>query len=183
MNVVFSGHDSRAFALLFRRSHNRSHCRNLPPRGVANRGKKNIALSVPRHRLPVLSKNSSVARNHKLPSTASKSRELGQEERQRRISTEPRDKRAFSLSPSFPFALFLLLSLSLFSLKEKDERRTREGEDKKRNAKERAVFFSFSFLRVSVLPAAANESRLLSHPLRNAPTWMPLESFLAAPVP
>ena len=144
----------------------------------------NIALSVPRHRLPVLSKNSSVALNHKLPSTASKNRELGQEERQRRNSTEPRDKRAFSLSPSLPFALFLLLFLSLFTMKEKDERRTREREDKKRNAKERAVlFFSFSFLRVSVLPAAANELRLLSHPLRNAPTWMPLESFLAAPVP
>jgi len=132
----------------------------------------NIALSVPRHRLAVLSKiRQSTLTISSLAQQAIAESKDKKRERQRRNSTGPRDKRAFSLSPSLPFALFLLLSLSLFSLKEKDERRTREGEDKKRNAKERAVlFFSFSFLRVSVLPVAANERHLLSLPLRNAPT-------------
>ena len=45
------------------------------------------------------------------------------------------------------------------------------------------MIFSFSFVGVSVLPAAANECRLPSQSLRNAPTWVPFESFLAAPAP
>ena len=73
----------------------------------------------------------------------------------------------------------------------KDEKRTREGEEKKGKAKERAgLSFSFSFLRVhACLPPWRDERFSLLFfffSLNHCETLrlrLPLESFLAAPVP
>ena len=65
------------------------------------------------------------------------------------------------LSLSFPPSLSLFFSPSLLTSKGKDEKRTREWEEKKRKAEERAfLFFSFSFLGSCVLPTAAGRALL-----------------------
>ena len=69
--------------------------------------------------------------------------------------------------------------------REENERGGRK--EKKSERKSRYVFLLFFSQGSCVLPATASASLyfffLLSQPLRNAPTWMPLESVLAAPVP